>query len=206
MYFKNRLLVLFLFAFAAPSYAADIIVTVKTPDGKPISNAVVSIESSAKSVAPKVGSFELSQHDLTFDPFVLAIPVGSTVLFPNRDKVRHHVYSFSTAKKFELKLYSKEQSRSILFDKAGLIAIGCNIHDSMKAFIRVLSTPFFSKTGANGTVMLHGVPNGAAVVKVWQPYLKISDNEFVRKLTISGDNTLAFVGSLRKPAPSSGDY
>ncbi|HET6942615.1 MAG TPA: methylamine utilization protein, partial [Sphingomicrobium sp.] len=83
------------------------------------------------------GTFSVSQRDMQFHPFVLVVPVGAKVSFPNLDPTRHHVYSFSPAKKFELKLFAKDQSRSVVFDKPGVVALGCNIHDAMTAFIYV---------------------------------------------------------------------
>ena len=106
----------------------------------------------------------MQQHNIAFDPHVLIVPVGSTVGFPNLDKVRHHVYSFSKVKKFDLKLYGRDETRSVVFDKAGVVALGCNIHDSMSGFIIVVDTPYAMKTDANGRVVIANVPAGSATV------------------------------------------
>ena len=83
------------------------------------------------------GRFVVSQQNLQFHPFLTIVPVGADVSFPNLDPTKHHVYSFSPAKKFELKLFAKDQSRTVHFDKPGVVALGCNIHDQMSAFIVV---------------------------------------------------------------------
>lgn len=199
-------LVLGLLALTSQALAADFTVTVKTPDGRPVSNAVVMLETSVPQAAPRAGKYEISQHDLMFDPFVIAVPLGSTIGFPNRDKVRHHVYSFSEPKRFDLKLFSNEQSRSVVFDKVGVVAIGCNIHDSMQAYIRVVNTPYFARTGADGRVTLQGVPNGTGMLRVWHPYLRMPGNELARSVSITGDVVVPAVIPIRRPAPTSGDY
>mgnify|MGYP001117492615 CR=1 FL=1 len=87
-------------------------------------------------------------------PYVLLVPKGATVAFPNLDRVRHHVYSFSKAKRFELKLYGQEENRTVTFDQAGTVAVGCNIHDQMSAFVKVVGTPYAERTDANGRVVI----------------------------------------------------
>ena len=84
---------------------------------------------------------------MQFHPFVLIVPVGAKVSFPNLDPTRHHVYSFSPAKQFELKLFARDQSRSVVFDKPGVVALGCNIHDAMTAFIVVDGQPLDREDG-----------------------------------------------------------
>src|SRR4029078_12602374 len=93
---------------------------------------------------------------------VLVVPVGSTVEFTNLDPFRHHVYSFSPAKKFELKLFGQGEHGSVTFDKPGTVALGCNIHDTMQAFIQVVSTAYAAKTGKDGRAVLRGAPDGRA--------------------------------------------
>ena len=114
----------------------------------------------------------MAQQNVQFAPYVLIAPVGSVVSFPNKDKVRHHVYSFSTPKKFELKLYGKDESRTITFDKPGAVSLGCNIHDSMIAYIYVSDTPFAAKSGIDGLAMVRGAPAGGSTLLVWHPDIK----------------------------------
>jgi len=103
---------------------------------------------------------------------VLIVPVGASVSFPNLDRFRHQVYSFSATKRFELKLYGRDETHSVTFDKPGTVALGCNIHDSMTAYIRVVDTPFAAKSGADGVVMLTGLPAGTVRLKLWHPQLR----------------------------------
>ncbi len=103
--------------------------------------------------------------------------------FPNHDTVRHQVYSFSLAHPFELKLYGRDETRTVKFDRVGVIALGCNIHDSMVGFIKVVDTPFAAKTDAQGMAVLHGAPAGAGTLKVWHPYLKARGNELAEDIS-----------------------
>ena len=137
-------------------------IDLRGPGGQGVADAVVSFEPAAgvkgswRLDTPR----EMKQQNIAFVPHVLVVPVGADVVFPNLDRVRHHVYSFSTAKRFELKLYGQEQQRSVHFDKAGLVAVGCNIHDRMSGFIDVVDTPYAAKTDGGGHAVLADVPDG----------------------------------------------
>ena len=89
--------------------------------------------------------------------------------FPNRDKVRHHVYSFSPIKAFELKLYAGTPSNPVVFDKPGIAVLGCNIHDSMVAWVVVVETPYYGQTAATGKLRLDNVPPGNYRLRTWHP-------------------------------------
>jgi plastocyanin len=175
---------------AGPAAAADLTVDVKSADGRPAANAVVLVRPA--SGAGRNGPirfpwpYVVSQQDIQFHPYVLIAPVGADVTFPNKDTVRHHVYSFSPTKKFELKLYGHEEARTVRFDKAGVVALGCNIHDQMIAFIYVTDTPFAALTDAAGRAVLHGVPAGAAKLGVWHPDSKAPGGEVARPITVAG--------------------
>jgi len=153
----------------APAAAENTTFLVSDASGKPVKDAVVMVAADAGAPAVKFPwPMEMKQQDLVFDPYVLIVPTGADVKFPNLDKVRHHVYSFSKGNKFELKLYGRDESRSVKIEKAGVAAIGCNIHDTMVAYIRVVDTPYAGKTGADGKVTLD-LPAGAAAATVWHP-------------------------------------
>ena len=143
---------------AAPASAGDLVVTVRTPQGAPIADAVVSIAASASGPIHFPWPYRMAQQNIMFHPFVLIVPVGADVDFPNLDQVRHHVYSFSPAKTFELKLYGHDETRVVHFDKPGVVQLGCNIHDSMIAFIDVVTTPYVAKTGADGSPASRALP------------------------------------------------
>ncbi len=173
---------------AAPcARASDLQVSLRTPKGQPVRDAVVTFYPQGGAPVRQEGPYRMAQQDLQFDPFVLVVPLGATVAFPNRDTVRHQVYSFSPAKSFELKLYGRDETRAVRFDRLGVIALGCNIHDSMVGFIKVVDTPYAAKTDAQGLATLHGLPAGAGVLKVWHPYLKAPGNELSTSLTAPRD-------------------
>ena len=167
--------------------AATVTVEVRSSDGKPLAGAVVLIDAARKPAGPiKFDyAYEMAQKNITFAPHVLIVPVGSTVTFPNRDKVRHHVYSFSKPKRVDLKLYGKEETRSVVFDKAGVVALGCNIHDAMSGFVLVVDTPYAIQTDANGRAAITGVPAGAASVRIWHPTIRTPDNMLSQPATVS---------------------
>jgi plastocyanin len=198
-----RLVPFLLLAVLAPALAraGDLVVSVRTAAGRPIADAVVSVAAPRPAGLKFPWPYRMAQHDLQFDPFVLVVPVGAEVAFPNLDGVRHHVYSFSPAHPFELKLYGRDATRIVKFDKAGIIALGCNIHDGMVAFIDVVDTPFAAKTDASGQATLHGLPAGAAVVRVWHPYMRAAGNVTAVSAAVpaSGAGHVSATADLRAP-------
>ena len=184
---------------AGPVAAADLTVNVRGEDGAPLADAVVTVRPAggAGMAGPIRYSWPIvmSQQNISFNPYVLIVPVGSTVGFPNKDKVRHHVYSFSSAKKFELKLYGQQEERTVTFDKAGIVALGCNIHDQMIGYIYVADTPFAAKSNEAGVAEIHGLPGGAVTVSVWHPDMKARSAE-TRPLA-AGVGSAAFALDLK---------
>lgn len=156
--------------------AGDVVIDVKTPQGQPVANAVVTVAAPHSGPIHFPWPYRMAQQNMQFDPFVLIVPVGADVSFPNLDTVRHHVYSFSAAKTFELKLFGHDETRVVHFDKPGVVDLGCNIHDNMIAYIVVVDTPYAAQTNAAGEAVVHGVPAGARAVRVWHPYLKAPGN------------------------------
>ena len=150
------------------AWAGPVQVTVTDSSGKPLSDAVVFLDSpEAKAAVKPQSGIEVEQVSKQFSPLVSVVPVGSLVAFPNRDTVRHHVYSFSPAKTFDLKLYIGTPANPVLFDKTGVVVLGCNIHDRMLSWVLVVETPYFGKTGATGQVTLATAPPGNYRLKVW---------------------------------------
>lgn len=164
--------------------AATVTITVRQPDGTPLTDGVVMIESAAAPGAVPRGLYIMEQKQIAFQPHVLVVPVGAQVAFPNRDLVRHHVYSFSKAKRFDLKLYGREDQRSITFDTAGVVALGCNIHDSMSGFIIVTATPLYARTDAQGRVAIADVPAGAVTLRLWSPSIRAPGNTLSQPATV----------------------
>src|SRR3982751_45695 len=144
---------------AAPLGAAPLAVRVVDGSGRPVRDAVVAFHPSAGARSPRPGGhYVVSQKDIQFHPFLTIVPVGADVSFPNFDSTKHHVYSFSAAKRFELKLFARDQSRTVHFDKAGVVALGCNIHDAMTAFIVVTDTAWTARTNGQGMAMFADAP------------------------------------------------
>lgn len=140
---------------------------VVNPQGNPLAQAVVYLESpEAAAAARPAKGVEISQSNRQFVPAVTVVPVGTAVELPNRDTVRHHVYSFSPAKTFELKLYSGRPASPVVFDKPGVVSLGCNIHDQMSASVVVVETPYFALTGTDGRAVLDA-PAGVYRLRGW---------------------------------------
>jgi hypothetical protein len=128
----------------------------------------------------------MAQQNIAFVPHILIVPVGATVAFPNKDRVRHHIYSVSKAKTFDIKLYGQDETRSETFDQPGVVALGCNIHDQMSGFIIVVDTPYAAQADAQGHVHLADVPEGGATISVWSPAIRAPDNRLSEAVTVSG--------------------
>lgn len=154
------------------SFAWDINVSVSGQDNLIVEDAVVELlpEVPPTAIPSPSEPHEMRQQNRTFIPFVLAVTKGDQVNFPNFDRTRHHVYSFSPAKPFELKLYVGTPGAPELFDRSGIVALGCNIHDYMQAFIYVAESPFVAVTDDAGKVSFHHLPEGSYQIRVWHPW------------------------------------
>ncbi len=160
-------------ALAVPAaFAGALTVNVTDAAGRPLADAAVLLEPAAgkASVKPMTG-VEISQAKRQFQPRVTLVTVGTRVGFPNFDTVRHHVYSFSKARTFEIKLYAGVPSEPVLFDKPGIAVLGCNIHDRMAAWVVVAETPWHALSGADGLARIADAPAGSYRVSVWHPAL-----------------------------------
>ena len=151
--------------------AGSITVTVTDDAGKPLQGAVVFLDSSDGASALPVGNGRavMDQIDKTFVPQVLVVTVGTDVSFPNSDQIRHHVYSFSEARSFELPLYAGTPAEPVRFPTPGVVVLGCNIHDWMRGYIVVVPQPLFATTGADGRASISGIPAGNWRVSGWHP-------------------------------------
>jgi plastocyanin len=149
-----------------PATAGTLLVEVRDIRGAAVSEAVVYAVPEAKAPAPPARRAVLDQKNRMFVPHVLAIQTGTAVIFPNSDNVRHQVYSFSPAKRFQLPLYAGTPAEPVVFDKPGVVTVGCNIHDQMSAHLVVVDTPYFALT-ADGRAELSGLPEGKYDVRVW---------------------------------------
>jgi plastocyanin len=154
--------------------AATLDVLVRTPAGKPLPDAAVVLEPlGTPASAPKARAHAvIEQRGAEFAPYVTVVQTGTAVDFPNNDTVRHHVYSFSQPKRFEIKLYAGKPGQPIAFDKPGEVVIGCNIHDWMEAYVLVVESPYFGKTGPDGRVAIANLPAGRYRLQLWHPLQK----------------------------------
>jgi plastocyanin len=156
------------FAAVSAARAAGVSVLVTDTAGTPLADAVVMLEPAGPHAPPRpLQGVQIAQHDQQFDPPLTVVTVGTPVLFPNNDTVKHHVYSFSPAKTFQIKLYSGVPHTPIVFDKPGVAVLGCNIHDPMVAWVVVTDTPYYARTGAGGRLRIEGVPAGAYQMRTW---------------------------------------
>jgi plastocyanin len=204
---------LLLFQFTGTAGAGNIVVAVKDKGGEPVEDAVVYALPVLGQPPSSKARAVVAQRNKQFVPYVSAVQVGSLVQFPNQDNVKHHIYSFSPAKKFELPLYSGTPADPIMFEKVGLVTLGCNIHDWMIAYILVVPTPWFSVTGPSGQAQLRDLPAGTYDVEIWQPRLKNSSSRPRQRAVVKADSSVSFQLDLkpdfrlrRSPAPEdSGD-
>lgn len=172
-----------LLAMIGSVQAADVTLLVSDATGKPVTDAVVAFYDGKSPAVNPNATGRIVQKNKLFNPKVTVVQTGSKINFPNEDSVRHHVYSFSPAKKFELKLYSGIPTDPILFDQAGVVTLGCNIHDSMVGYIYIVDTPFFAKTDDKGKAVLK-LSDGQYSYQAWLPGQSKPGVE--QKITIEG--------------------
>jgi len=188
-------------AVLLPARAAVLTVSVSDADGRPLPEAVVLLEPASGRVAVKPEpDTEIEQRQRQFQPTVKLITVGTRVSFPNFDTVRHHVYSFSAIKPFELKLYAGVPATPVLFDKPGIARLGCNIHDRMAAWVVVAATPWKALSDAAGLARLDTpVPAGSYQLIVWHPALGAETLPAPQALTVGAADTAHAVRLAVKP-------
>ena len=200
---------------------ADLSVAVKTDKGQPLAEAVITAVPvndiyPEQLVAAARNTIEImDQINKEFVPFIKPILVGTSVSFPNKDNIRHHVYSFSPAKRFELPLYAGTPAQPVLFDKPGVVALGCNIHDWMIGYIYVSETPWFTQTDSGGNATLSSLAPGQYRVRVWHPDAATPQEDTIKEITIANDNVASSwvlkvkkreIRSRRAPLPGPGGY
>ena len=172
---RHTVVVLALLFAPTPVLSSDLAVTItESGGGQPVADAVVFLDR-VDPVTPV--SAEIYQQNREFHPKVTILPVGSAVDFPNRDNTQHHVYSFSPAKTFNIELYADRPEASVLFDKPGIVELGCNIHDHMQAFVVVTDTTAVGRTDDKGrtTLALGAAPApGPLTLKIW--HARLPDN------------------------------
>ena len=167
-------LVLLAAALATAARAVELGVAIKSSKGEAVADAVVSLVPLDTATPPPpltpAAPVEIAQQNQEYTTYVTVVQAGSTVMFPNRDTVQHHVYSLSKAKKFELPLYNPGAAESFVFDVPGIVTLGCNIHDWMLAYLVVVPTPYFARSDARGAAALTA-PAGRYRLELWHPRL-----------------------------------
>ena len=190
---------------AMPATASSLVVSVLKRDGQPLSGAVITAEpeSGAPGAASPLRAI-MDQVDLAFVPDVLVVPLHSTVQFPNSDVVGHQVYSFSSARQFQLPLYRGKPYPPVQFDQPGIVTLGCNIHDNMIGYIVVTGAPFYGRTDARGEWQARDLPAGRYRVRVWHPLLNDAQELLQTFDTASGERLEFRLAKNLRPAPLTG--
>ncbi len=183
----------------APAAAASLAISVQLPDGRPLVDAVVTVQPLGKKLPPPAPIHSvMDQVNRMFMPEVVVIPVGSSVSFPNSDSVSHQIYSFSPAKRFQLPLYHGKPYPPVPFDHAGIVILGCNIHDWMIGYIDVTDAPFYGTTDARGAWSAQ-LPAGRYQITVWHPRMREQSPTLIRELSIDAADRASLTLQLTKP-------
>ncbi len=171
----------------------NLTINMTTKNTQPLVGAVVYATPASKQAIPlKVKDMVIDQIDKEFVPLVSVMQTGTAVHFPNKDNIRHHVYSFSPTKIFALKLYAGTPSSPIIFDKPGEVVLGCNIHDHMLAYVYVVDTPYFAKTGQDGVARIENLADGNYDVRVWHPNQRVASANQTVKLKLDETQNIKF--------------
>ena len=176
------------FLVLGPACAAEVVFRVVDESGGDLEHAALAlVPVGAPAAGFQARGAEIRQKDKRFIPLMTAVPTGTAINFPNLDTVRHHVYSFSPAKTFELKLYTGTPAAPVIFDKPGVVVMGCNIHDHMVAYVMVANSPWVGVSDEGGRVAMKGVPAGNYELEYWHPRW-VGMTEVARKpLRVTGD-------------------
>lgn len=182
-----------------PAQGSTLALSVADAQGAPLEDAVVWLVAKAPGAQRPRREGTIEQMNKTFIPTVTVVQVGTQVKFPNRDEVRHHVYSFSPAKRFEIKLYIGTPAEPVTFDKPGEVVLGCNIHDHMIAYVYVVDSPYFAKTGKDGKARLDDLPPGEYELHGWH-YAQTSAVPRPQPLKVgAGENATASLAIALRP-------
>jgi plastocyanin len=205
------------FGGAAQCVAGTLEISVVDAQGKPLQDVAVYASAQGAAVpagpaskpatlgSPRRGTAIMDQHDHEFVPHMLVVQAGTEVTFPNSDDVSHHVYSFSPTKPFELPLYKGDVYPPVTFDRAGIVVVGCNIHDNMLGYIRVVDTPHFGVTNEQGVALIDAVPDGDYAVEVWTPRMRPADLPAAQHVAVaSGSAAEIRIAGRLAPAHSHG--
>lgn len=195
--------------------AAELSVSVVDRRGLGVNEVVVTLspESGAVHQTGAPGHAVMDQLHRAFVPQVLVVAVGTSVEFPNNDSVSHEIYSFSPAKRFQLPLYKGEPHLPVLFDRPGLVVLGCNIHDQMVGYIYVTDAPYFGATQVDGSLNLKGLAPGNYKMTFWSPLIADAPERLTRSIHVDEGTVveiaLQLTSDLRsrpEPRPGRADW
>lgn len=169
----------FLALLATALPAASLRITVTDTRSTPAADAVVSLLPLDAPAPPATAeaTAEITQQNEEFTPYVLPVRTGTRVKFPNRDTVQHHVYSVAVPKRFDIPLHGGDTTGQVIFDQPGVVAIGCNIHDWMLAYVVVVDTPWFALTATDGLAIFTDLPPGRYSLEIWHPRARTPSRE-----------------------------
>lgn len=203
------LLFSFISVFPRLAHAGDVKGRVIDDQGKGIAHAAVFVQTlpSGGATSSPTRKATLDQIDKQFVPNLLVIPTGTEVQFPNRDQIHHHVYSLSRTKSFNVPLYKGEEVPSVSFDQAGVVDVGCNIHDWMSASILVVPSPYYTTTDETGGFTLSGLPPGTYAIVSWHERSRTKVAETTQQVRVEGNTpaltfTLTLKPTQERPATS----
>ncbi|MEM1404262.1 MAG: methylamine utilization protein [Pseudomonadota bacterium] len=170
-------------------------ISVLSANGEPVPGVVVALEPLDQNadMAPAPGAMD--QIDRQFVPHILVVQRGAEVRFPNSDSIKHHVFSFSAARTFEIRLFDDSQEESLDFPRAGSVELGCNVHDWMLGYIYVADTPHFTRTNRQGIAELT-VPDGDYRVRIWHPRIQDDERLLLGSLSRNSSN---YIHRLKEP-------
>jgi plastocyanin len=193
----RTIILLLLVMFGSLAMAGELRTSVNDHRGKPVSEAVVYARPVGQAAQVQPGpTVVIDQVDKEFVPALTVLAQGTAVSFPNNDNIRHHVYSFSKSNAFEIPLYADQSAPPVTFANPGVVALGCNVHDWMSAYVFVSDTPWFGVTDEAGAVTLSGLPAGDYEVEVWQAGLRGKPEQH-RQLISIGDTAATATFSIR---------
>lgn len=183
------MLMLVLVACFGTVQAAQIMVSVLSPNGKPLQGIVVYLtHNDVPRAQPEGKSVKIYQQDKAFRPYVNVVQKGQTVAFVNKDNITHHIFSSSRESRFALKLRAGEGAPLKTFEHSGSISMACNIHDWMSGHLLVVDTPYFGKTSKSGTVAFELNYQGKVTVTIWHPQMQQSDRAHLKELMLSEES------------------
>ena len=183
---------LLLLLWVGEAACAELHVRVTDQRGKPVADAVVAVlppPGTPLPPAPAPRVHTVNQVSLTFVPYIEVLRPGDQVVFHNGDRTRHHVYSFSPVKSFEFMLSPGQNSTALSLERAGVVAVGCHIHDSMITYQYVTDAPWVGRTGADGNATVRGLPAGNYRVQAWQPRLRPGRAQSVQEQVALAEGT-----------------